>query len=361
MLIEDIRGQVVRKIKYDELYHLTDSHGFSYSVSQNSLESIEGHISVTFNPNINFIFGRDYYDFKYILDGHTIAADYGVYRYVFHTTEVGSKGERQVALSEDEYRINSRILKPLQKYLSGIILLFPVLSEKCIKWLSEHHGNGYLFRKLTPSSPSIMALYDVMIKWKKPIYVLEGGKKRKLNKIEISFLSDILRMVKDNMYYFDILDELIEKYDIIDFSKKPINRKIMNRRKIQSQFVRELNSFYNRHYVEIDKQEIQDFIFSWIDKFKLSGNESTFLKSALLDGNMIDPSIPPVEWGIIFRGIVNDEPIDEIVDVIPYLVNRNRGIRKEIESFLQTGEPSWMSHQKHTGTMMSGGDTRISH
>lgn len=90
LLAEDVKGPIVHTIRYRHLYHMTDHHGFAYSVDRNALRPrTQGYVSTTYDPKMNGFVGGNHADFKFSLDGKALARDYGCFKYDFHTRLLG--------------------------------------------------------------------------------------------------------------------------------------------------------------------------------------------------------------------------------------------------------------------------------
>lgn len=321
-LFEDIKGNINHNIEYDTLYHLTDSHGFSFSIDSNSLKSLRNYyVSTTYDKNMNSFVGGNHYDFKFILNGKKLAKNYGAFEFDYHFNY--SDGSRSSA-NEREIGINTKSIEPLNEYVTGVILLFDIFSEKCVKWLLSDNNKhqSFMDAEKAQAPPAIQTLKTIALRWKKPIYV--GIEQRQLNKQEIEFLKKLFKLNSSGKNYKEALLALVNQYNIKDFDDEVLDSTFLNRRNKKDEITDMFNNFYRTHKVkDISETDVQKLVVDAMNMLNLNNNiQNTIIHCAKQYG-MFGSHIPPVEWAIVFKDIVRGD-IDGAIDSLEFCGKRNK-------------------------------------
>lgn len=301
------------------LYHLTDYVGFSHSINTNQLNALRQRgISTTFNENIHYIGGRFHYHFKFVLDGKKILSNYNTsyYRSFAQIAGTGKKHEYK----EDEVRIDSSSVSPLSDYVLGVHILVRIMSRSFIQWMFYKIDSTAYFADMPRSSaPSgIYSLKKIAIDMKKPLFVLDANKIRKLNKIENDFLNDCYLLAEQKSDFDTALFELTKKYNILGHDLKPIKHAAVIRSRHSKKIENTINQLLTSTPInKIHKTAIKKTVQSLIKLLGYSNQETSEIIDILESNGLIDPLVPPVDWLRIFSDLILDDR-DELLDNIRY-------------------------------------------
>lgn len=339
------QGDTEYTTKYDYLYHLTDHHGFSHSVDSNSLKTLRNtYISTTHDPEMNAFVGGNHYDFKFVLNAKPLVKKYGAFAYDFQMTY--TDGTHSSA-NEREIGIDTKIIKPLNRYLKGVVLLFDLFSQTSVQWLlySNPGSSGSLFSGAakTASPRAIETLFHVIEDWKKPVWSNKVG--QDLTDKEWNFLKDVRILHRRGESFQKGLLRLSEKYRLIDHWNKPLESDTVIRRQKSKSITNMFNKYYtSRKIKEIDPEHVEKIVIRAIKMLKYGDNIIRSIVSKAKEENLFHPIVPPVEWSIVFRHLIDGE-IDDAHEAIEYVANRNKSMMNRYDS----GD-EFMGTSKHAGT-----------
>lgn len=304
-------GKVQYQSKYDNLFHLTDSRGFSLVVDQNRLSALrENYISTTYKMHTTSILGRQNYHFKLILDGPALAKEYGIFPVDFYAQEVGGGKRKKVQIEEYEYGVNTKTIEDVAKYVKGLILNVSFDSESIVRSMAKDNAPrraGFMQPHEMAGSPaSIAALYKFVFAWKKPVYVIDNKKLRGLTQLERTMLKDMYRMYRKGYSYRDILGTMGDKYDIKDiFGNVQRSYILANRSKLFKMFD-ELNEYLTEiPIMQLEDRQIKAIVVKivnslnfdnkqyWLDRFDRAG--------------IYRKDISPVQWGTLLKYVAQND------------------------------------------------------
>lgn len=314
------KGKTTHDTDYDKLYHLTNANGFSLSIEQNKLSTLRNnYISTTYDPTLNGFIGGDHYFFKFVLDAQSLAKNYGVFDFDFHTTySDGTTG----SLNEREVGIETKEIEPLDEYVTGFVLLFDLFSQTAIQWLLRPHGNtkGFLDYSKSEAPPAIKTIQTI-VSWGKPLWIGEEGKIP--NQKEKQFLNDIWKLYKDGVDEYKGLEILSDKYEVVDFFKKRIDSETVKRRQKGPKLTDLFNNYFTSKPIrELKISEIKSVVAKGIDILGFGGNVKQMILGKAEEAGAFHPAIAPVEWSIVFRDLA-DGDFDEAVESIDFIADRN--------------------------------------
>lgn len=324
MLLSEIHGKdIFYTTKYRYLYHMTDGHGFSYSVNGDALKPLrQNYVSTTYNPDMHGVYGYQHYDFKFILDGKKLVETYGGFKHT-HRIRVGNQME---SLNESEIGINTKEISPLRDYTVGMVLLFDLFTEKGIRWLlyDRNDQKSFLDSPKTATTRSIEALYTFAVEWRKPIWFNEGKTLRPPTLKEVRFLKEMFRIHKEGGNYQKALLELVQRYRIVDWDKRVLDRDIIERQQSTPKLVKLLNTYYQkRKYNRVDPDKVRDLIGKCLDILHYGGNAKATIMDAIERAGLFHPTTQAVQWGGILMDLVRGE-IETALEHIEYTANHNR-------------------------------------
>jgi len=339
------QGDTEYTTKYDYLYHLTDHHGVSHSIDSNSLKTLRNtYISTTYDPDMNRFVGGDHYDFKFVFNAKPLVKKYGAFEYDFQMTYTDGTSD---SANEREIGIDTKIIKPLNRYLKGVVLIFDLFSQKSVQWLlyanPESRGGIFSGATKTASPKAIETLFHVMEDWKKPVWSKKVG--QDLTNKERSFLKDVRTLHNRGASFQKGLLRLSEKYHLTDHWDKPLESDTVLRRQKANSITNMFNKYYtSRTIEEIKPEHIEKLVIRAMKMLKYGDNIISSIIGQAREANLIHPAIPPVEWSIVFRHLIDGE-IEDAHEAIDYLANRNK---RQIEYYDNGDE--FARSARHVGT-----------
>lgn len=327
-LKEDRKGPTKRTTKYRYLYHLTDHHGFAYSVEQNVLRSLRySYVSTTYNPNMRTFVGGQHTDFKFILNGPKLAKTYGVFNYDFHAWY--SDGTRR-SLNEFEIGINTRSIEPLREFCEGLDLLFPLFSQSGIQWLMyDNPKTNYLFDVPKSAAPrGIEALETVMNVWKVPVTV----DKRPMTNQEKDFIARVLEIHRSGGNFRLAMRRLVREFPILDHMGEELNRATVIRLQLGDKITDLFNKYFqNRYASDVKPDEVRALVMRAARALRLNPNWMGHVLAHAEKKGMFHPAIPVVEWSIVFRHLIYND-YEGAMKAIDYVTKRNEWTRERFDS-----------------------------
>lgn len=329
------------------LYHMTDSHGFSYTVQQNSLQGLrQGYVSTTYDPKKNGVYGYQHYDFKFVMDGKKLVETYGGFNYD-HKIQVGDSRKLE-SLDEREIGIETKAIEPFTDYLLGTVLLFDLFSQRALQWLMYDNRETESFLGPTKSAAprAIEALYTHMIEWKKPVWMSTGGDgMRKPTDAEMKFLKDVLAIHKRGGDFAKSMRTLAAKYSIKDHSDTILDKQTVVRRQMAPKIYGMLNKYYqNRPFSKVDPVKVREMISKSLGALKLNGNISSVVMGALESHGLFHQAIAPVDWGIILKPLM-DGDVDLTLEAIDWVAKDKAWHIKHYND-----DPASAKYSRHAGT-----------
>lgn len=343
-------GEIVYTTPYKFLYHITQAHGFAYTIDNNALKtSYQTGVSTTFNPKINDILGIQNPAFKFVLAAEKLVSKYGAYTYDFHTTKIGLGNSRSDAsLKEDEIRINTQSIEPFNEYLIGVVLLFDLFSRSGIQWLlyDNKEYNGFMTRSLSAASRGIEALHKVMYVWKKPIFI--GNVSHKPTNKELQFINDVYRIHKNGGDFRKGIYILAGKYNIKDFFGQEMSQKTIKRMEKTEQIVKKLNKYFShKKYTNMNPKQTEKMFAEILNILHLNNNIKTVILQTMEEKNVFHPVIEAVKYTSIIRDLMYGD-IDGALHAINDISEDNK---RRIEDYDK--DNYFYSHSYHNGTDMA--------
>ena len=356
-LFEYKTGDTEHTTKYRRLYHLTDNYGLGISIETNALKALRQHyISTTYRRETSSILGRHHYHYKFILNGKTLAQKYGVFPYDHHVTEIGGGERNEVSANEAEIGIDTQIIEPLTDYLVGCVILSKPYTENQVLFLADINRNsrGTFDQEKTGTIFAVSAL----LKLKVPLYWQDGSDFIPLNERDYQYLRDIeifaneVQNDKRNARHLDILDKLLDKYDIKSsdhFTKNmSLDKLITHRRRQVPKMMATLNGYFrDRKYKDVKPQALKSMLEYFMKLMGYGGNSIAMVVGAANESDFFHPTVAPVAWTGVLRDLI-DGDIDGAIDNI-----RDEKVHEWQAKRFDSGESS---NQQHTGTGMSGDD-----
>lgn len=342
-LYEHKQGKVSHTTKHKFLYHLTNHHGYAYTIDQNALRPLrQSTISTTYDPNNNSIFGYMHYDFKFVMNGRALVERYGGFSYD-HFIRVGDEGMQ--SLDERELRLNTNEVSPFNEYLIGTVLLFKVFSQKSVQWLLyDNKSRGGMFdSKTSPAPRAIEALYRQMFELKKPVWV--GRQRRLLTNQEMAFLADAYHLSERGGDFAEGMRELSFKYPVKDHWDKDLDRTMVIRRQMASEIVSRYNGYFaGRKRKDVEPKEVKKLLRDSIRMLGLGSNAEAVLLHHAEACNLFHPYIAAVDWGVVMRELF-DGDIEEAMEGMTWLHNDRQ---RNIEWY--DSNPEFHGEAYHVGT-----------
>lgn len=337
------KGKTTHKIKYDYLYHLTDSQGFSHSVDSNTLKSLRNYyISTTHDPEMNAFPGGNHYNFKFVLDAKPLVKKYGAFTYDFQITYTDGTHE---SANEREIGIETKKIEPLSDYLIGVVLLSPIFSQTFLQDLLYHNpeSKGFLDAAKSAAPRSVETLFYVIEKLKKPVWSIKVG--QELTEKEWAFLKDIRTLHKRKASFKKGLLRLADKYQIKGHQGETLDAEIVARRQKADSLTKMFNKYFtSRKIKHIKSEQVAKLVVRGMRMLKYGDNIIGSIISKAKEENLFHKAVPPVEWSIVFRHLM-DGDIEDAHEAIEYVANRNKWA---IERF-DAGQ-SFSQEGVHTGT-----------
>jgi hypothetical protein len=347
---EDKKGPVRHDTPHAYLYHLTDHHGFAYSVANNALNTLRhGYVSTTYDKTNNSIVGGNHYDFKFILNGPALASTYGVFDYDAYTTLIGVGGSRKRAsLNEREIGINTRSVSPLRSFCEGVVLLFPMFSQRGIQWLMYQNRDTKPFMD-TPKSaaPRAISALDVFVReWKLP--VLTGPSHRHLDEREQSFLARVLDIHNSGADYQKAMRDLVDEYPVTDHFGEDLDGDIVRRLQMGDKLTKMFNAYFqNRRAPDVKPDKVRALVRKAMEMLGLNSNIIATIMARAEERDMFHPVMPVVEWSIVFGDLMYGD-VEGALESINYTSKRNAWGRERYDA-----ESDERMYHVHAGTMFS--------
>lgn len=288
---------------YKNLYHLTNYSGLVQSIFSNALTSkTQSYISTTYNAQLSGIVGRDFYDFKFVLDGKKLAKQYGVYE----VSDYHYVGSEYTKMEEDEIGVDTDKIEPLSDYAQALVLLRNPFSRMFIQWL--FYDSKTKFDNIGAHA------IEEWANWNKPIYRQEKGKLRQLTSDEQKLLNKAIELGQNNVTFRDALSELADQFRIADHmsgyvSSAQVRRE--NKRKEVMQIIN--NTLGNRPIDDIEQKEVENMLYKVIMELGYDRSFASKLMKKIKDLGLNTPLVSPVDWSSLVRNLIKGEDWEEIV------------------------------------------------
>ncbi len=338
------KGDVAKAEEHRMLYHLTDSHGYAYSIAQNALKSTTTEVSVTYDPNMNHVGGKHHIDFKFVLSRDVISR-YGAHHYNDYYRYVGDSSRRKMSHKEQELRIETKAIEPLNEFLLGTVLLFPILSEKGVQWLlydNEAMPNSLFSRHLSDAPRAVHSIYRQLYEWKKPIWKDKVG--TLLSEQEMSFIRDAHEISVSGGTFKDGLIKLAEKYPLLDHWGKMLDPTTAKRQFLAPKLVKMLNGYYTtRKIKDLNMDEVKRLLVAIFEAIGIGNNATTVVMHAIEVNGMLHRATAPVTWGIIIKDLM-DGDVEQALSDVAYLAKEDASKR------VWHDESDMFGHGTHYGT-----------
>jgi len=341
------KGEEVTSARF--LYHLTDYHGYAYTIDQDSLKTLRSHyVSTTDNPKMNSVGGRDHYDFKFVLDGEAVLAKYKANRYVDSYQEIDVGGRRRTkAYKEYEVGIETTAIEPLSTFLVGTILRFNLFSERGLQWLLYRptEFKGLFDAKRSAAPHAIKMLYRQLFEWRKPVWVGEQGKL--LSRQEMSFIHDAHDIIERGGSFKTGFEQLADKYPIVSHDDEPVVGVDVRRMFLAPKLVKALNGYYRdrpRGKVRVD--DVRKLLNHIFDVIGIGNNAVAIIMHEIDKSGLLHPSTEPVTWG----GIISKALKGDVEDVISTIEWYGRNTARNREWYDQDGDEGYQAKASHYGT-----------
>ncbi len=363
MRLLELNQEVFHESKYKYLYHLTNAHGFSFNIDNNALRPLrQSDVSTTTNPDINWIQGRDHLAYKFVLKAPELLATYGGYKYVDHYYEIGGGSRKKVNMKEDEIRIHTNSIEPLIDYLVGVVIVFPMFSQKAVQdLLYDRRGSkGFMDAETSDATRSVEAIWKVMFEWKKPVWILDDGKPRNLTTQELEFIRDAHKISKrtkkstkgspfGGAAFGKGLATLSDKYPVKDHWGKDLDSTMVRRRNMGDAIAKILNSYYaNRKVQSVNVNKVREIWQKIFDKLNVNSNMRAVVMGAIEDSGLLHPITAAVDWTGIVRDLM-DGDVDAALEHIKFIAKRNEYSRKEWDT---DPKNPYRKYRIHYGTSM---------
>jgi hypothetical protein len=316
-------GGVFHKTEHKYLYHMTDHHGFAYTITNNALKPLrQSDISTTYDPKKNGVYGYSHYDFKFVMNGKALVSEYGGYEYDHHINVIGQGME---TLDEREIRLKTPSIEPFKKYMLGAVLLMPMFSQTAIQWLLYDNTPTTRFlsnvEEKSAAPRTIVALHEMVVDWKRPLWMGPGY--RKPTEMEWEFLKDAFRIHEKGGDFQEGMMQLSDKYPVLDHWKKPLDSLTVKRKAMSKTMVAMLNKYYaGRRYKNVNVATVQQIITKCILMLGLGDNSNKMILGAIRDAGLFNNVfVAPVDWGIILKPLMHGD-IEEAIDGVEYIKDR---------------------------------------
>jgi hypothetical protein len=340
--------KIVRKIKPKFLYHLIDNYGLGLSIQYNAIKAFrQNYISTTYNPEMNDIIGREYAFYKFILDGKKLAANYGAFYYKYKT----HSGEY---LEEYEIGIDTDKIEPLSDYLLGIVLLMkrPFHDTNILFLADRNNDSESVFNeKKTATIYAIEALKKANV----PLYWQEKENFVKFDEKDFEYLNDIEESMKDaggktrKDRHLEIIDRLLNKYNIKDMWGKDISKQTIVRKKLVPKMMQQLNEYFrDRRVKDVNPTHLKAMFAHFLQIMGYGSNTISMLLGVAEENNFFHPTTKAVQWTNVIYDLLYDD-IEEAIIAIKQAANK-----WEIENYNNEPDFKWHLQMKHDGTDMSG-------
>lgn len=325
MLYEnDIRQNSANLNDFNRLYHITDYIGLSYSVSTNTLTSLrQTGVSFTYSKNVNSVGGRNHYDFKLILDSKKLYED--SYNAHYYKSLASVSDGTTHTYDEKEVRIEEAEIKPLSRYLNGVVILIDIFSRKFIQWMFyKITETTSFFGTTTSGAPrGIDSLRKLVMEWNVILY-RQGNKIRRLNQNELKFISECYKLAMDPDENFrSALKKLTYLFpNIKDHFGNILSHETVNREDHAHDIMNKINhQLAGIPIKKIDPKKTRQVILSCIKQLGYNDNIVKNFDHIFSELQLYSPAIEPVVWSSIFKDFINGN-LDDIYDGAVFLSRR---------------------------------------
>jgi len=336
----DKKGDLTYETQYKYLYHLTDHHGFAYSIDQNALRTLRyNYISTTYDPKMNSVYGQWHHHFKFVLKAQPLVKKYGAFPFDAHI-QVGNEGYK--SLNEQELGLNTREVSPLKDYVVGAILLFPLFSQTGVQWLlyNNHASKSFMDTAKAEAPRAIETLYTFLIEWKKPVWI--GNMHRKPSEQDLAFLKDALHIHQRGGDFDEGMRELADKYNIVDHSGRILDKQTVWRTQQSEQAYNMLNAYYGeRKFKDVNVNVVRRIIKGIFDILKLNNNIQSIVMNAIEKAGLFHPATAAVDWAIIIKELMYGD-IDGTLEAIQWVSED----RKRNRDWYDKDPTSYATHSK---------------
>lgn len=345
----DVKGDSVDPSDHTTLFHLTDWRGLSHSINQNSLSSRSSYVSTTYDSAMNSVGGRNHYHFKFILDGKKCLEQYSGNYYKSYAHQ--SDGNLHW-YNEKEIGLNTREIKPLSQYCTGLVILISVFSRSFIQWMfyenkEDHDMFGNLRNSQAPKG--ITSIRKINHEWKKPLYIQLETEIRPLNKEESQFLNDCFELSNKDINFDSALYSLAGKYPgkIKDHMGKVIKTQVLDKEKYAAEIRNGFNDLLaNKPISKIEPNKTREYVKKWIVKLGFKEDLPRIMK-ALEAEDLFNPDLEPIRWGGIFDDLIEGD-LNEVMEYIKYAGEELKR-RKRVSGSLMGDE----GNRRHTKMWVS--------
>ncbi len=336
------KGPVFYETKHKFLYHMTDHHGYAYTIDRDALRSLTGsHVSTTYDPNNNYIYGQNHADFKFVLNAKPLVSKYGGFEYDFHSRQ--SDGSF-VSLDEREIGINTQSIEPFKPYLVGTVLLFGIFTRKAIQWLLYDNPERKHNYGKTAAPRAVEALYRQVMIWKRPIWI--GAEVRKPTAKEVAFLKDAFRIHERGGNFKDGMLALTDKWPVVDHFGRMLDGRTVARLEQSEEIYGILNAYYrDRPYTEVDPDHVRRLFKRSLDVLGLNANITTTIMHEIEKHGLFHPVMEPVEWGVVIKNLMYGDVDSAIEDIEFYADKKKTAIARFND------DPGYYQSARHVGTM----------
>lgn len=318
-------GELAHETKHRFFYHMTDSHGFAYSIQENALRALrQSHVSVTWDKGMNSVYGYYHSNFKFVLRAPALMRAYGGYSFD-HMIRVG---DRYKSLKEREMRINTNEIAPLSEFLYGTVYIHNIFSQKFIQDLFYEHGDsrGFFDAKKSAAPRGIEALYRHMVEWKKPLWV--GSQHRRPTAQELKFLADAFAIHESGGSFHDGLGKLSDLYPVIGHWNEHLDSTMVKRRLYKNKIVDAYNGYFMKRRVnDVEPDDVRRLLRNALDVLELNSNIQTTVFGVCEELGLFHPAVAAVDWGMIIKPLA-DGDVEESIRSAKYVAEKTEWQRE---------------------------------
>lgn len=309
---------------YEYLFHLCTPASLVYIHSTNTLAAYrETHPSVTYRATTRRIYGYNGMDFKFILDGKKLVADFGAYEFDHHIREIGAGDDydegTSVSLNEAEYRINTKVIPNFDQYVVGLIINAELTT-----------ASSYVRLMKKPEAIDVYLSYGES---GVPLYTHEEGSEKfsPLTAKQKELLTTLGVMMKAGKPKQDILQYVLTHHPLVDAFGN-VTAKELDRSRLYPAIEKMINQALAETPIkQINPAKNKAMLASILDVLGIEKDQVTTVVEYAESVGFFHPSIPPFEYAVLIKELSRDgaEYIDEL---IKEAVRRNRGLRQRIDS-----------------------------
>lgn len=313
------KQEVTYNTEYDTLYHITDYHGLIESSFSNALKSkTNNYISTTYDPTMNYVVGRNFYDFKFILDAKKCAEDFGV----FGVEDFHYVGDELIKMDEREIGIKTGKISPLLDYTTGMVVLINLFSKSFLQ--------SMFYRRNDDKSRTGINALKTLKRAGVPLYAYDKGKHRPFNKNELELLSYCLSIRNDYDDFYDALEKVVNKFNIKDHFGGHIDIMQPFREKLRDNAITIINdTLTTKKMKDITSEDVIGMIERIMKLFKYGNNFTSYIVSIIQDMKLDDGFIPPFEWSSFVRDLIKNEDMENYIENFKYTVEKYRILNRE--------------------------------